>query len=202
MAQRRTPSGQGPGRSGPRRPSASGASRGSGARGDAGRSGRGSGENSRSADRPAARRTAASRAGGAKRTRAPRPKGRFTGRAAILALVLSALVLAYAYPVRTYVSQLAQIERLSESQDAQKKRITKLEEELDKWDDPEYVRAQARSRLTYIRPDEVPYVVMDSRDSAKGEDGADDKAGAGGDAWYDRMWGSVAASDRGKRQGR
>ena len=182
MAARRTPSGQGPGRSRSRGPS----------RGAAARSA------ARSGDRPAARRTAASRAGGAKRTRAPRPKGRFTGRAAILALVLSALVLAYAYPVRTYLSQLAEIERLSESQNAQAKRIAELEEELDKWEDPEYVRAQARSRLRYIRPDEVPYVVIDDRDNAKRKR-AGDKASAGGNAWYDRMWGSVAATDRGKR---
>lgn len=173
MSQRRTPSGQGPGRS---------------------RSGRPARSVGRSAARPAVRRTAASRAGGAKRTRAPKPKGRFTGRAAILALVLSALVLAYAYPVRTYLAQRAEIERLSESQDAQRKRIAGLEKELAKWDDPEYVRAQARSRLHYIRPDEVPYVVIDS-DKGKSGRNAGKPAGAG-TPWHERMWGSIAATDR------
>lgn len=178
MTQRRTPSGQGPGR--PRRSGRAGASRSGG----------------RSADRPAVRRTAANRAGGAKRTRAPKPKGRFTGRAAILALVLSALVLAYAYPVRTYLTQRAEIERLAEAQDAQETRIAELERELKKWDDPEYVRAQARSRLYYIRPDEVPYVVIDSGkgDPDKAGDAKADQTGA----WHERMWGSIAAADGGK----
>ncbi|MGH3737455.1 MAG: FtsB family cell division protein, partial [Micromonosporaceae bacterium] len=140
-------------------------------------------------------RTAANRSGGAKRTRAPRPKGRFTGRAAILALVLSALVLAYAYPVRTYLTQRAEIERLTGAQDAQEKRIAELERDLKKWDDPEYVRAQARSRLHYIRPDEVPYVVIDSGKGAA-DKAAAGKRGAGG-AWHERMWGSLAAADGG-----
>ncbi|MGH3659446.1 MAG: FtsB family cell division protein, partial [Micromonosporaceae bacterium] len=118
----------------------------------------------------------------------------FTGRAAILALVLSALVLAYAYPVRTYLAQRAEIDRLSESQRAQEKRIADLEKELDKWDDPEYVRAQARSRLHYIRPDEVPYVVIESEEDSAG-DARDDASGRDNGAWHDRMWGSVAATD-------
>ncbi len=173
MSQRRTPSGQGPGRSRASRPARS---------------------VGRSAARPAVRRTAASRAGGAKRTRAPKPKGRFTGRAAILALVLSALVLAYAYPVRTYLAQRAEIERLSESQDAQRKRIAGLEKELAKWDDPEYVRAQARSRLHYIRPDEVPYVVIDSDKGRSGRNAG--KPTGAGTPWHERMWGSIAATDK------
>ncbi|MGH3648131.1 MAG: FtsB family cell division protein, partial [Micromonosporaceae bacterium] len=104
-------------------------------------------------------------------------------------------VLAYAYPVRTYLAQRAEIERLAASQNAQEKRIEELERELKKWDDPEYVRAQARSRLHYIRPDEVPYVVIDSGDSDPGKAG-DAKRGKGG-AWHERMWGSLAAADGG-----
>lgn len=189
MPQRRTPSGQGPGRSRGGRSKVPSPGR------DASRESAPSTRTpGRSAARPAARRTAARRAGGAKRTPAPKPKGRFTGRAAILALVLSALVLAYAYPVRTYLAQRSEIDRLSESQRAQEKRIADLEKELDKWDDPEYVRAQARSRLHYIRPDEVPYVVIESEEDSAGDAG-DDARGRRNGSWHDRMWGSVAATD-------
>ncbi|MGH3663537.1 MAG: FtsB family cell division protein [Micromonosporaceae bacterium] len=192
---RRTPSGQGPGRSSRSRRSAPGGSRADSPR-RASRADSSRGDAGRSADRPASRRTAASHAGGAKRTRAPKPGGRITGRAAILALVLSALVLAYAYPVRTYLAQRAEIERLADSQDTQQERIAALEKELAKWEDPEYVRAQARSRLHYIRPDEVPYVVIDTRDNKPGNADLAGKAPGSGAAWYDRMWGSLAASDR------
>lgn len=180
MPQRRTPSGQGPGRARPRSPARTAAR-----------------SQGRSDDRPAARRTRSSH-GTAKRIRAPRPRGRFTGRAAILALVLSALVLAYAYPVRTYLTQRAEIERLTESQREQVKRIKALERELDKWEDPEYVRAQARSRLYYIRPDEVPYVVVDLGPERADRDHAE-RTGGKGDAWHERMWGSIAAADRAGR---
>jgi hypothetical protein len=112
--------------------------------------------------------------------------------------VLSALVLAYAYPVRTYLTQRAQIDRLTESQREQVRRISSLEEELDKWEDPEYVRAQARSRLYYIRPDEVPYVVVDLGPEPAGAQRGS-RRGKKGDAWHERMWGSVAAADRAGR---
>jgi len=181
LAPRRTPSGQRPGRARPRRPART-TTRAVGGRAE---------------DRPAARRTRVGH-GAAKRIRAPRPRGRFTGRAAILALVLSTLVLAYAYPVRTYLTQQAQIERLTESQREQVKRIAALEEELDKWQDPEYVRAQARSRLYYIRKDEVPYVVVDLGPDPAGAD-RDPQRDSQDNAWHQRMWGSIAAADRAGR---
>lgn len=109
--------------------------------------------------------------------------------------MLSALVLAYAYPVRTYLTQRAEIERLTESQRTQRKRIEALQRELDKWNDSEYVRAQARSRLHYVRPDEVPYVVVDLGPHSSG-DGRAASPGGSADAWHVRMWGSVEAADR------
>src|SRR6266480_3395543 len=83
---------------------------------------RSSNEPGRSASRPASARRAAA-AGAAKRTRAPQPGGRFTGRATALALVLGALLLAYAYPMRIYLNQQAQIAALESSQEVQKARI-------------------------------------------------------------------------------
>ena len=189
MAQRRTPSGQGPGRGTRDRATGSAGSRSSRARG------RGPAAADRPTARPTSRRASAARAGGAKRIRAPKPKGRFTGRAAILALVLSALVLAYAYPVRTYLAQRAEIQRYTEAQRAQEKRIAELEAELAKWEDPEYVRAQARSRLRYIRPDEVPYVVIYSEEAETSEGAGRDKRSQGG-RWYEQMWESIATADK------
>jgi len=153
------------------------------------------GEAGRSAVRPAAsRRTAAYRT--ATRTKAPRPRGRFTGRAAILALVLSALVLAYAYPVRTYFAQRAELERVEREQAAQRARIEELAAQREMWNDPMYVAAQARERLQYVRPDETPYVVVVAPDPA---DSAADSAGEA-DAederpWFGELWSTLEAAD-------
>ncbi len=197
MAQRRTPSGQGPAR----RPGTEqrGTSRRSTstARGASGSTGRGAASSAgRSASRPASARRAAA-AGGAQRTRAPRPRGRFTGRAAVLALVLSALVLAYAYPVRTYLDQRAEISQLKQDQQAQRRRIAGLEQERAKWNDPEYVRAQARSRLQYVRPGEVAYVIVsDPAGAARDNPGAGRSRASDSGPWYGRLWSSVQAADQ------
>ena len=146
----------------------------------------------RSGNRPAAARRAAA-AGATKRTVATRPKA-FTGRATVLIVVLVALALAYTYPVRVYLAQESQIAQMQADQAAQQATIQGLTEEVEKWDDPEYVRIQARDRLFYVRPGEVPLLVL--KDPA----GAARDAGQGSsadmpDRWYDTLWGSVAAAN-------
>lgn len=182
MSQRNRPSGQKPAQRA-RRGSASGQRR------------TGAG---RTPQRPAGRRGSGS--GTVKRTRAPEPRGWFTGRVAVLALVLSALVLAYAYPVRTYLAQRAEITRLEQSQEGQRQRITTLAAEREKWNDPEYVRTQARKRLQYVRPGEVAYVVVDE---SGGDDSRSDAAGDGtakdAGPWYSKLWSSVGAADKPRR---
>src|SRR5688500_1159719 len=109
------------------------------------------------------RPTAASRPAGvrrpntgtaATRTRAPQPR-RFTGRAAVLGMVLVGLLLAYAYPVRVYLAQQAEIAGLEQQQREQRERIAGLADERAKWDDPEFVKAQAKKELQYVLPGEI-----------------------------------------------
>ncbi|BFU46925.1 FtsB family cell division protein [Krasilnikovia sp. MM14-A1004] len=209
MTQRRTPSGQGPsrrpgqaGRPGGRaavRPTRAatrdtGATRiepraGSTVRVPAARAGRGG---DRAGSRPtAARRSAAT--GATKRTVAPRPRA-FTGRATVLIAVLVILALAYTYPVRVYLAQESQIARMEAAQTAQQATIQGLTEEVEKWQDPEYVRIQARDRLFYVRPGEVPLLVLNDPAGAARDAGKPPPAPAP-DRWYDTLWSSVAAAD-------
>ncbi|HEY2947776.1 MAG TPA: septum formation initiator family protein [Micromonosporaceae bacterium] len=173
---RRTPSGQGPARRPGARPSV---------RGTAGRS----------ANRPAlARRAAAS--GAAKRTPAPQPS-RFTGRATVLVVIFVALALGYTYPVRVYLTQQSDIAQVQSAQAAQRGRIGDLTEQVAKWQDDEYVRIQARRRLFYVQPGEIPLVVL--------RPGAGDAHGAGPNGagptpakrppWYATLWSSIRAAD-------
>src|SRR5262245_37026001 len=98
---------------------------------------------SRSASRPAAARRPAPQ-GAAKRTRAPR-EGGMPGRATALLVVLAALALGYAYPVREYLTQRSEIAALAQAQAEQRKRIALLEEEEAKWHDDRYREIQVRS---------------------------------------------------------
>jgi len=115
-------------------------------------------------------------------------------RAAILALVLSALALAYAYPLRTYVEQRIEINRLEAEQATQSERIEDLEAERLKWDDPEYVKAQIRSSLLLVPPGEDLVIVIDE-DDPKHTGGADDEA-AEEQVWYDDLADTFEDADR------
>ncbi|HEX2145110.1 MAG TPA: septum formation initiator family protein [Glycomyces sp.] len=134
----------------------------------------------------AARRTAPGSVGRAevKRVRY-RPARKVSRRAAILALVLSALALAYAYPLRTLVEGRIEINRLEAEQSAQTERIEQLEAERLKWEDAEYVKAQIRSSLLLVPPGEDLVIVIDENDP-KHTGGADDAEDTD-QAWYDDL---------------
>jgi cell division protein FtsB len=148
----------------------------------------------RSAAHPAsARRVAA--AGAAQRTRAPQPN-RFTGRATVLGLVLGALLLAYAYPVRIYLNQQAEIASLQASQTAQRQRIQNLSDESARWNDPAYITAQARSRLLMVPPGDVTYVIIDSDSQATTGTSATAGHTKNPGPWYGELWSSLQAANR------
>ncbi len=146
--------------------------------------------------RPGVRRTTAS--SNERRRFQRRRDGRFTGRAAILAIVLAMLVLTLAYPVQQYVAQQATIADLERAQAAQERRIAALTERRDKWGDPAFIRAQARKRLQLVEPGEVAYVIQEPPPGAArlGPDGRPQVRVPDSGPWYARLWGSVEAADR------
>lgn len=127
----------------------------------------------------------------AKRIRAPRPR-QLSGRTTALTVVLVALIVAYAFPMRVYLGQQAEINRLVAAQEQQRQRIAALTESLSKWEDDDYVIAQARWRLKYVRPGEVAYIVLD--DQAPGAAGGSGAAGVG--PWYRQIWSNIQAADQ------
>jgi len=114
-----------------------------------------------------------------------RPQRRISRRAAVIALVLSALALAYAYPLRTYVEQRVEINRLETEQEEQRDRIEGLESERLKWDDPEYVKAQIRSKLLLVEPGEDLVIVHEGEDPETGGDG--EGASEAEPPWYEEL---------------
>lgn len=179
MTQRRAPSGQGPSRrTGSVRVRATGSTR----------------VQSRTRARPAlSRRTASGTSGPAKRTAAPRPRA-LTGRATVLIVVFVALALAYTYPLRVYLAQKSQIAQLRAEQADKRAQIAQDAQQLQKWNDPEYLRAQAREKLFYVRPGETPLLVLNDPAGAAREAGRNAPA-APPDRWYDTLWSSVRAAD-------
>ncbi|MEV0329236.1 septum formation initiator family protein [Micromonospora echinospora] len=153
-------------------------------------------EGVRSASRPAARRTAAG--GTVKRLSAPRPR-RFTGRATVLFAVLIALALGYTYPVRVYLDQQADIERMEAAQAAQRELIEDLSVEAAKWQDDAYIESQARQRFFMVYPGEVPVLVLKGRSATDPGTGGPlpprSERPRSDDPWYDTLWSSIEAAN-------
>lgn len=79
----------------------------------------------------------------------------------VLIISLTVLgVLILAPNLRILVEQRQQIATLQATQNQQKQELTQLEAQRARWDDPAYVRAQARDRLYFVMPGEVSYLVL------------------------------------------
>ncbi len=117
-----------------------------------------------------------------------RPR-RVSGRVAALGAVLFALTLAYAYPLRVYLAQQAEIARLEADQAAQRERIRQLVDDIAKWNDEEYIKEQARDRFLLVEVGEQLYVFG----TVPGED--DEEGEVTSPPWYEQVWTSVQTAD-------
>jgi hypothetical protein len=111
-------------------------------------------------------------------------------------MVLLGLLLAYAYPVRVYLAQQAEIVGLEQEQEEQRRRIAALTETRQKWDDDEYVRIRARNDLHYTLPGENAWIPLPDANQPAGPSGAAAAKPAVDDPWYRKLWSSVGAADR------
>jgi cell division protein FtsB len=125
---------------------------------------------------------------------APRRGSRFTGRAAVLVLVVSLLTISYASSLRAYLDQRSHIEDLKGQIALRQAAIDDLEREQRRWDDPAYVKQQARD-LNYVMPGETAYVVLDANGKPLDTEATlTDPASIAAKqpkAWWSRAWRSV-----------
>jgi len=64
--------------------------------------------------------------------------------------------------VQSYLNQRREIVEMEQSIQTAKDAVVDMQAERDRWQDPAYIRSQARDRLYYVLPGEVSYLVMDS----------------------------------------
>lgn len=110
-----------------------------------------------------------------------------TRRAAVLAIVVCALALTVAIPLRNYVAQRQELAAVMAQQEVLTAEVERLTRERARLSDPVEIAAQARARLGYVVPGEVPYVVQ-----LPAPPQADpDAEPSGGSPWYQRLWRDV-----------
>ena len=115
-------------------------------------------------------------------------------------VVFLVLTVSYANSLRIYFAQASDIAATKAEIAQREQRIADLQSDLARWDDPAYVKAQARVRLGWVVPGEVGYRVVDADGNPLGG-GAE--IGTDGEppppvkaAWWAKLWGSVETADR------
>ena len=151
--------------------------------------------------RGGASRQRRSRAALPTRTEASRPtrvrRATLTARAAILAVALASVALALALPFKVWVGQRSQIHGLQAQTKEQERRVAQLREQQARWNDPDYVKRQARVRLHYAMPGETTYVVLGKPKTHKHKTQDAPTTSALTGPWYSRLWQSVEAAGDG-----
>ena len=100
---------------------------------------------------------------GAQPRRPPPERPRFTSRAAVLAVVVCAIALSLAYPVREYIAQRRQIDQLQAQSAATTAELARLRAEAQRLNDPAYIEQQAQDRLHMCLPGASCYVIIGGR---------------------------------------
>jgi cell division protein FtsB len=113
-------------------------------------------------------------------------------RAAVLAAVICVLTLTIAGPVRTYFAQRTEMNQLAASQAALRRQIADLEQKKVKLGDPAYIAAQARERLGFVKPGDIPFQVQLPPTAATPQPGSDTAKPTSNGPWYTALWHTIA----------
>ena len=119
-------------------------------------------------------------------------------RAAILAAVVCVLTLTIAGPVRTFFAQRAEQAQLAATEKALRSQIADLQQQKDKQTDPAYIAAQARARLGFVMPGDVPYQVqLPPSAVVPGATAGPALPAPSNDPWYTSLWHTIADAPHG-----
>ncbi|KUI40820.1 septum formation initiator [Mycobacterium sp. GA-1199] len=119
-------------------------------------------------------------------------------RAAILAVVVCVLTLTIAGPVRTYFAQRTEMKQLKATEQQLRAQIADLEQQKVKLADPVFIAAQARERLGFVMPGEIPYQVqLPPGAVVPGTPDQEPEAVNRGQPWYTALWHTIADEPHG-----
>nr|WP_207950269.1 septum formation initiator family protein [Nocardioides ochotonae] len=122
-----------------------------------------------------------------------------------MVLVVAVLAVSYASSLRAYLDQRSHLQDLQAKIADRQAAIDDLEREKRRWEDPAYVEREARERLGYVKPGEIPYIVLDEDgepvepQSTLGD--PDRSVPQTPEAWWTGAWGSVEAAGHPPRNG-
>jgi cell division protein FtsB len=155
----------------------------------------------RPATAPAASATGVLRRSGRKATspeapgRSLLPQSALARQVAILGLVLCAVALSVAFPLRNYLEQRAELAQAVSAQQELEQQRDELQARKSALTDADYVAAEARRRLQYVTPGDTVFVVHAPDIAPAATDAA---GGANPDEpWYGGLWATLAEDGAG-----
>jgi cell division protein FtsL len=116
---------------------------------------------------------------------------RLTSRAAVLAVVICAIALSLAYPVREYLAQRQQIGQLVAQRQTMLAQVKDLQAEQAKLSSRSYIEQLARQELDMCFPGAQCYIVEGGQSLISGTPAPR----PGPVPWYAKLWRSVEQAD-------
>jgi cell division protein FtsB len=136
----------------------------------------------------------------------PVPARAFSGRLLALAVVLVTITVLLAPAVHTFLQQRAEISALKADIAARQKTESDLTTQLGRWNDPAYVKQQARERINMMMPGETGYWVYNGAGGSATPEKSGSGSGSGNSSnsgaessgtnlpWVDGLWESIKRS--------
>jgi len=122
-----------------------------------------------------------------------------TTRALALGVVLLVLTISYASSLRVYFDQRHDIAETKAEIAAHQQAIADLTGEVARWNDPAFVRSQARQRLGWVVPGETGYKVIGPDGKALSSGSQIDPGHAPADAvklpWWSQLFSTLQVAD-------
>ncbi|MCU1531056.1 MAG: septum formation initiator family protein [Arthrobacter sp.] len=127
----------------------------------------------------------------------PVPARALSGRLLALGVVMIAITIMLAPTVKIFLDKRAEISALQADISAKQSQQNDLKRQVTRWQDPNYVKQQARDRINMVMPGETGYWVFGS-DLPAGQSGAVPGAASAQDPaqlpWVDSLWESIRRS--------
>ncbi|MEC5190305.1 MULTISPECIES: septum formation initiator family protein [unclassified Arthrobacter] len=127
----------------------------------------------------------------------PVPAKAFSGRMLALFVVMIAITIMLAPTVKIYFEKRAEIAALEADISAKQSQQAELKRQVSRWQDPNYVKQQARDRINMVMPGETGYWVFGSDLPAGTPSGAAATGSQPDPAdlpWVDSLWDSIRRS--------
>jgi hypothetical protein len=112
-------------------------------------------------------------------------------------VVLVAITIMLAPTVRVFLGQRAEISSLQADIAAKHAEQDSLKQSITRWEDPNYVKQQARDRINMVMPGETSYWVFGDAGTAAGTSSAGKTQAAADTPWTEGFWNAFvrAATD-------